>query len=272
MPEVNNSRLIIFFDILHCYLKYNLWSNQYKKEKVFSISEEEKLLVCAKYQEKNTKRDVWLKGFYDNYRFLSKWSSIKFERSSKLQIKRHAAYKKQYGLGENCFIGYNVIFHRHHYTDSIIETGANCGFSENVNIDFTGGLVLGNRVWLSEGVKVLTHNHEIDSGSKDEKKGCVITPLIICDNVWIGSRAILMPGVKEIGRGAIISANAFVNVKVPPYAVVMGNPAKVVGYRFTPIEVQEFEDSLYPFEERTDLAKYTKKYDKFYCDRLIGNK
>ena len=263
-PEVDNSQLAIFVDILRCYLKYNVWSNQYKNAKVYSFSGEEKIRVCLKYQESNTKRDRWIKDFYDNYRFLSKWSSIKYNRSSRLQIKRRTAYKRRYGLGENCFIGYNVSLHRHHFTDSIIETGVNCGFSENVNIDYTGGLVLGNRVWLSEGVKILTHNHDLNYDPEEERKGCEITPLIIHDHAWIGSRAMIMPGVKEIGRGAVISADAFVRVKVPPYAIVMGNPAEIKGYKFTPEEMQQFEVSRYSPEDRIDLEEYVRRYDKFY--------
>ena len=160
-PEVKKGRLAIFRDILGCFLKYNVWSNQYKKEKLYLLSDEQRKKICLKYQEKNAKRDKWVKAFFDNYKFLNKWSRFKYEQSARLQAKRRAAYRKQYGLGKNCFVGYGVIFHRHHYVDSVIVTGDNCGFSEGVNIDYTGGLVLGNRVWLSEGVKIFTHNHII---------------------------------------------------------------------------------------------------------------
>ena len=44
----------IFFDILHCFFKYNVWSNQYRKEKLHLLSREEKRSICLKYQEKNT--------------------------------------------------------------------------------------------------------------------------------------------------------------------------------------------------------------------------
>jgi acetyltransferase-like isoleucine patch superfamily enzyme len=50
-------------------------------------------------------------------------------------------------------------------------------------------------------------------------------------DVWIGSRVTILPGV-TIGTGAIIGAGAVVAKDVPPYAVVVGNPAKVVKYRF----------------------------------------
>ena len=266
--DAQRGGLAIFIDILYCFFKYNVWSNQYTKEKLYLLAGEKKKEICLKYQVKNTKRDIWVKGFFDNYRFLNKWSSFKYEQSASLQAKRREAYKKQYGLGENCFIGYDVIFHRHHYIDSMIVTGANCGFSEHVEIDFTGGLRLGYKVWLSEGVKVLTHNHVIDFSGSDESKGCISTPLVIQDRVWIGTRAVIMPGVKEIGRGAMISSGAFVRNRVPPYAIVMGNPAKIVGFRFLPKEIVAFEREYYQEAERIPLEVLERNYDKYYKNRI----
>lgn len=262
------SRWAIFSDILYCYFKYNVWSNQYKKEKLYALDGEQRKEICLKYKERNTFRDCWVKEFFDNYKFLYKWSSFKYEVSPYLQEKRRAAYKKQYGLGDNCFIGYDVIFHKHHYVDATITTGKDCLIAEHTNIDYTGGLTLGNHVSLSEGVKILTHNHELNFSKTDLSKGCIITPLIVHDDVWIGTRAIIMPGVREIGRGAIISADAFVNSKIPPYAVVMGNPAKIVGFRFTPEEVQTYEEELYPPKERIDLTEFEKTYNKYFINRI----
>jgi acetyltransferase-like isoleucine patch superfamily enzyme len=262
------SRLSIFLDILHCFFKYNVWSNQYKKEKLHLLKGEQKKEVCLKYQEKNNKRDKWVKEFFDNYKFLNKWSGFKYERSADLQAKRRTAYKKQYGLGENCFVGYDVIFHKHHYVDSTIVTGDNCGFSEHVDIDYTGGLQLGNNAWISEGAKVLTHNHSIGLESKGLDKGCILTPLVIHDGAWVGTRAIIMPGVKEIGRCAIISADSHVHTKIPPYSIVLGNPAKIVGFRGTPEEIIKHEIETYPKEERIPLEVLEKNYDKYFLQRL----
>ena len=267
-PEVNKSRMAVFCDILYCYLKYGVWSNQYKKEQICSLSAVEKRSVCLKYQEKNDKRDRWIKGFFDNYRFLNKWSSIKYEQSSRLQRKRHAAYRKQYGLGENCFVGYNVVLHRHHFSDSAVVTGKNCLFAENVNVDYTGGLTIGDTVSISEGAKILTHNHSLDYTSRGDDKGCEMTPLVIQDNVWIGAKAVILPGVKEIGRGAMISSSACVRSKIPPYAIVMGNPARIVGFRFLPKVIVEIEKSRYSESEQIPLDVLEFNYQKYYKDRI----
>ena len=56
-------------------------------------------------------------------------------------------------------------------------------------------------------------------------------PLVIRigDNCWIGARAVLLSGAR-VGAGAIIGAAALVDFEVPPYAVVAGNPARIVGW------------------------------------------
>lgn len=58
-------------------------------------------------------------------------------------------------------------------------------------------------------------------------------PVIVEDDVWIGTRALILSGVR-IGQGAIIAAGSVVNKDVPPYAIVGGVPAKVIKYRFSP--------------------------------------
>lgn len=265
---VKRGRTGIFLDMLGCYFKYNVWTNQYKKERIYALEGDQRREVCLKYKEKNTKRDKWVKVFFDNYKFLNKWSSFKYERSASLQEKRCNAYRKRYGLGEDCFVGYGVILHRHHYKNSKIEVGKKCGLSERVDIDYTGGLVMGDFAWLSEGSKVLTHNHVLELGQgSDDSKGCVLTPLTIGDRVWIGSRAIIMPGVVEIGRGAMISSDSYVNKRIPPYAIVMGNPAKIVGFRMTPDDILNYEKGTYSEEQRLPEELLRKNYEKYFLSR-----
>ena len=58
-----------------------------------------------------------------------------------------------------------------------------------------------------------------------------LTPLHIAGDVWIGARAIILPGCKEIGHGSIIGAGAVVTKDVPAWSIVGGNPARVIRYR-----------------------------------------
>ncbi|MBN2162006.1 MAG: CatB-related O-acetyltransferase [Pontiellaceae bacterium] len=57
-------------------------------------------------------------------------------------------------------------------------------------------------------------------------------PLIIGNDVWIGHRATLLGRVRNIGNGAVVGAGAVVTRDIPPYAVVAGNPARIIKYRF----------------------------------------
>ena len=68
--------------------------------------------------------------------------------------------------------------------------------------------------------------------------------------VWIGADVTLLGGVR-IGNGAIIGAGAVVAKDVPPYAVVVGNPARVIKYRFSPEEISLFSNEI----EATEIVK-----------------
>jgi serine acetyltransferase len=64
--------------------------------------------------------------------------------------------------------------------------------------------------------------------------------IIIGNDVWIGAKSTIMSGVK-IGDGAVIGSGSVVAKDVPPYAIVVGNPAKVIKYRF---DEQQIENLL----------------------------
>ena len=61
--------------------------------------------------------------------------------------------------------------------------------------------------------------------------------IIVGNDVWIGAKSTIMSGVK-IGHGAIIGSTATVAKDVPPYAIVVGNPGKIVKYRFTEKQIE----------------------------------
>ncbi len=124
----------------------------------------------------------------------------------------------------------------------------------DVNIEkgayFTPGLVLGNRsgigircevhgkvtigdnVMMGPEVVIYTKGHAYEDTSKPmiEQGDTQMKPVRIMDDVWIGRRAIILPGV-TIGSGAIIGAGAVVTKDVAPMTVVGGNPAKVIKKR-----------------------------------------
>lgn len=59
-------------------------------------------------------------------------------------------------------------------------------------------------------------------------------PLAIESDAWVGSNAIITPRCRVIGLGAVVGAGAVVTKDVPPFAIVAGNPARVIGHRFGP--------------------------------------
>ncbi len=101
-----------------------------------------------------------------------------------------------------------------------------------VNCQVTGPVRIGRDVMMGPEVIILTRHHRFDrldvpmwrQGSTEAR------PVIIGDDVWIGTRAIIMPGV-HIGRGAILGAAAVVTKDVPDYAIAAGNPARVIRSR-----------------------------------------
>lgn len=67
--------------------------------------------------------------------------------------------------------------------------------------------------------------------------------LDIGNDVWIGEWAIILPGVRYIGNGAIIGAGSVVTKSVEPYTVVAGNPSRVIGNRFDSDYIAKLEKS-----------------------------
>lgn len=89
--------------------------------------------------------------------------------------------------------------------------------------------------------------------------------LIIGHDVWIGGNANIIKGVK-IGNGAIIGTNSVVTKDVPPYAIVGGNPAKIIRYRFSP-EIIEALDKIkwwyWPLEKVKANRHYMENVEEF---------
>ena len=80
-------------------------------------------------------------------------------------------------------------------------------------------------------VVILTHSHNIDRVDVPMgQQGSWVRKVTIGNDVWIGMRSIIMPGI-TIGDGAIIGAGAVVTKDVPDYAVVGGVPARIIRFR-----------------------------------------
>jgi virginiamycin A acetyltransferase len=94
-------------------------------------------------------------------------------------------------------------------------------------------------------VKILGNKHEATS------KG----PIIIDDDVWIGEDTLFLSGVK-VGKGAVIAAKSVVVKDVPPYAIVGGNPAKLIKYRFSENVISKLSKLNWEVFDENNLYKY----------------
>ena len=142
-------------------------------------------------------------------------------------------------IGDNSDIGdYGFISAWNYYPASgqyftpSINIGDNCHIGDRSRISCINKIVLGNGVRTGASVLIIDNSH--GNGTMTEantpphkrslySKGAVT----IGNNVWIGEKASIMPGV-TIGEGAIIAANSVVTHDVPAYSVVAGCPAKVI--------------------------------------------
>jgi len=111
-----------------------------------------------------------------------------------------------------------------------IALGPNSGIGAHSQLH--GPVTIGSDVLMGPQVLIYTRNHEFRNADLpiSEQGYSQERPVAIGDDVWIGARAIVLPGV-EIGSGAIVGAGAVVTRSVEPYAIVAGNPAVKVGSR-----------------------------------------
>ena len=229
----DKSRYSIFIDILRCFRKYYLSGLQYRKNRIWELSGEEKEQLAKKLGNENKIKDAWLDRYYKNWQFLDKYSGIKWESSQSKRTKRNDAYSRFYGFGKNCWTQQNAIFLFEHYSIGTLKVGNHCLFARGCDIDITGDLEIGDNVDILEGAKILTHAHDSyhlvdDSEMIPFSNRAYKTNLKIGNNVTICAHAIILPGVKEIGENSVVQAGAIVNKCVPANTIVGGNPAKVV--------------------------------------------
>lgn len=129
-----------------------------------------------------------------------------------------------------CGIGVNVEYGADFGRGKDIEIGDNSGIGYNARV--SGPVKIGKQVMMGPDVMILALSHEyadpnISIGEQGIRKP---RQIIIGDGVWIGARAIILPGVK-VGMNSIVGAGSVVTKNIPPYSVAAGNPARVVRRR-----------------------------------------
>ena len=147
---------------------------------------------------------------------------------------------------EKC--GENVIFSPNDYFSyEKIEIGSDVFIGPGAFFSCSKSkLMIGNKVILGPNVTIMGGDHNYRWVGKymyDVKEGGTDLPVVIQDDVWIGADVVILKGVM-LGKGSIVGAGSVVTKNVPCYAVVAGNPAKIIKMRFSPNEQIEHEKFL----------------------------
>ena len=132
-----------------------------------------------------------------------------------------------------------------------------------------GKFYMGRGSTTGVGLTVITNSHKRVLGSLriNNHENDFDQDIVVEEDVLFGAFVTLMDGCR-VGRGATIGAGSVVRNNIPPYSIVVGNPAKVVGFTYTPEQIIEHEKQLYPEEERLPLEKLEKNYKKYFLDRM----
>lgn len=259
----NASKGAVYCDILRCFFKYRLRSMQYLKEDFWALDKEERERKGMEFLQKNKQIDAWTKDCYDNRKFLNKWKDYRWDLSGARYHKRLMAYTKHYHLGEDCIVLYDVILERNHGLEGTLKIGNRVLLGKHVYIDYSGELIIHDNVSIANGVIIETHTHPLEK----IRHLPIPSRLEIGESVKLLSRSYIADTCHSIGRYARIGAGSYIRTNIPPYAIVMGNPAKIIGFLYSPEEMVEFEKDKYPESERTPLDKYTQWYEKYFRNR-----
>ena len=138
-------------------------------------------------------------------------------------------------------------------------------------INYTGKFIVKKYSAIAPNCTVVTGNHRPIVGIPHLFLGaCHIkdkeTDIIVEEAVWIGVNCTLLAGA-HIGRGAIIGACSMVNREIPPYAVAVGSPAKVVASVFSIDQIIEHEVQIYPENERFSRSYLEELFAQYYVGK-----
>lgn len=133
--------------------------------------------------------------------------------------------------------------------DSYIEEATVLFVPDNFNLYH---LQIGRYSSLAAGIQILLDmNHDYKRPSQGRIQGIPYArptqikrqgQVIIMNDCWIGENVTLLSGI-TIGNGAVVAAESVVTKDVPEYAIVGGNPAKIIGYRFQPSQIEALKKS-----------------------------
>ncbi len=170
------------------------------------------------------------------------------------------ACPKGIAIGDGTVIMHGSVLHVYNFRGlphSGIAIGRRCFIGEYNVIRGQGGVTIGDFVYTGPMVQILAVNHVFQDPHRPiAEQGITARGIAIEDDVWLGGGAVVLDGVR-IGRGAVVGAGAVVTEDLPPYAIAVGVPARVVGSRLDrsrPLEGPVFRGGL-PMVQTAVLAQ-----------------
>ncbi|MGP8153993.1 MAG: CatB-related O-acetyltransferase [Smithella sp.] len=159
------------------------------------------------------------------------------------------------------------IFHDYHDITIGMYSYGGCFDLHNI----PAGTVIGRYCSFARNVYILSGNHPFTNKSMHpffyspyfgyvDELSITRTKLVIENDIWIGQNAIILPSVNRIENGAVIAAGAVVSKNVPPFAIVAGNPAKIIKYRFSQQVIDQITQSAW-WEK--DINEIKENHDEF---------
>ena len=142
-------------------------------------------------------------------------------------------------------------------------------------ISYTGKLIVKKYAVCSANALVITGNHVPTVGIPQFYLGTSHindkeSDIIIEEGAWVGAHTTLLCGAK-IGRGAVIGASSLVNKEIPPYAVAVGSPARIIATTFTMEQILEHEKIVFRIEERMSKEDLQELFETHFKGlRAIG--
>ncbi len=144
--------------------------------------------------------------------------------------------KRFKSVGYHAHISFRGLYMHGH----AIEIGDNVYIGPKAILSATKGLRIGDGVTIGPELIVMGGDHNmrtVGASFHENTHGGVNEPVTIEKDVWIGARVLILKGV-TIGEGAVIGGGAVVTKNVPPYAIYAGNPARLIGTRFSREELE----------------------------------
>lgn len=153
-----------------------------------------------------------------------------------------------YDIAYSALLGRNILFFQSTWRGVKVGNNSRIGNNARVSAGGAGSVVIANDVLIDDSTYVMAHekivigknskiaafcfitdfNHKFCDREKPLKaQGYATKPVVIGENVWIGTHVVVLPGV-TIGSGSVIGAGSVVTKDVPENAVSVGNPARVI--------------------------------------------